>query len=192
MNDIDYVNCFKIYVGLKQHFNNENAYEYKGHENFKKITVNTLMKRKDKRFFVAITEKHNKYMLDFMVSMFTINPDMWIGEMLQKNHLDYHNARMGRIKTLDYIVESEINQMLLINDKTLDSATETNYNMPLIAKGKNCSLETMAVVNRVKNYTKEESINPLWNQKRLLVNNYSKLLKPSDDIIKHLEVELMR
>lgn len=182
MRDIDYLNTFKYYVALKQHFNIENNYEFKGIKNLHKLSLEALLKRKDKSYFIKMTQKYSPDEYEYLLSMFLKDPNMWIGEMFERKNYEFHQSRMGKISQLKYIVISELHEIIETSKKPLVKLLDDNYNIPDIAKNKRVSLETLAVVNKVINFTKEETLNPLWNINRQHINNYSKLLYVDDDL----------
>lgn len=190
MHDRDYLKSYRIYVGLKQHFSTDNKFEYTSHESMSRISIDTLLKRKDAKSFVSFTQKIHPEQYEYLLSMFLKDADMWIGKMLERPNMTYHTQRMGRMKQLEYVVDSELDEFLMLCDGSLRDILAHNDNIPQIVKGGIVSLETLAVVNKVYNFTADETMNPLWNKKRHLINNYSKLLYVNDEIFNKVEVLL--
>lgn len=176
MKDIDYLKTFRLYISLKQHFNIENKYQHNPSNKMEKLNIETFLKRRDQKFFITLTQKYHPDQFEYLLSMFLKNPDMWIGEMIDNKNIHYHEQRMSRIRNLEYTVRSELYQLLETYNKPLDKLLDDNYNIPLIAKNKNISLETLSIVNKIKNFTSHDTLNPLWNIKRIHINNYSKLI----------------
>lgn len=187
MKDRDYVTTFRIYIGLKQHFNPANDFVYKTYENFKRIGVDTLLKRKDKTFFVDLTKKCHPNQYEYILSMFLKDRNMWVGDMLSKTNQKYHDTRISRLQQLEFIVKADLEQLMTLHGNNFNKLLDDNYDMPTIAKHNYCCLETLAVVNKIKNYTSEETINPLWNEQRHLISAYSKLLNVNNNIKEYLE-----
>ena len=188
MKDRDYLKKYRIYVGLKQHFNPENNFEYTSPDALSRLGIDSLLKRRDRKFFVTLTRKLHPDQYEYLLSMFVKDKNMWVGEMLECSNKEYHSQRMGRLKQLEYIVKSELDEMLMLNNGSLRDMLEHNDNIPLIAKNKKVSMETKAVVNKLVNYTDEETLNPLWNDLRHTIDSYSKLLYISPTLIDELEV----
>lgn len=190
MKDRDYLKTYRIYVGLKQHFNTENNFVYTTPDVLSKLSIDSLLKRKDRKFFVTLTRKLHPDQYEYLLSMFVKNKDMWVGEMLERSNKEYHSQRMGRLNQLEYVVKSELEELLMLNDGSLRDMLDTNDNIPLIAKNNKVSMETKAVVNKLVNFTDEETLNPLWNEMRHAIDNYSKLLYINPSLLEELEVLL--
>lgn len=190
MKDSDYLKSYKIYIGLKQHFNSENDFNYALQDGMTKLSVNSLLKRKDAKFFVTFTQKIHPEQYEYLLSVFLKNKDAWIGEVLESSYTKYHSERMGRMKQLEYVVDSQLDELMMLNSGTLHDLIAHNDNIPHIVKNKFVSLETLAVVNKVINYTDEETMNPLWNKMRHTIDSYSKLLYVKPAIVSKVEVFL--
>lgn len=188
MKDRDYLKTYRIYVGLKQHFNPENNFVYTSPDVLSRLSIDSLLKRKDRKFFVTLTRKLHPDQYEYLLSMFVKDKNMWVGEMMERGNKEYHSQRMGRLNQLEYVVKSELDELLMLNNGSLRDMLDPNDNIPLIAKNKKVSMETKAVVNKLVNYTDEETLNPLWNDMRFTIDNYSKLLYISPTLIDELEV----
>jgi len=187
MKDRDYLKTYRIYVGLKQHFNPENDFVYTSPDALSKLSIDSLLKRKDRKFFIRLTQKLHPDQYEYILSMFVRNTDMWVGEMMELVNKEYHSQRMGRLGQIDYIVTSELEEFMLLNSGTLRESLDANDNIPHIAKNNNVSMETKSVLNKVVNFTNEETMNPLWNKMRFDIDNYSKLLYINPTIISRVE-----
>lgn len=176
LKDRDYLKTYRIYIALKQHFNTENNFVYTSPDALSRLGIDSLLKRKDRRFFIALTRKLHPDQYEYLLSMFVKDKNMWVGEMLERTNKEYHSQRMGRLNQLEYVVRSEIDELLMLNDGCLRDMLDANNNIPLIAKNNKVSMETKAIINKIINYTSEETLNPLWNDMRFTIDNYSKLL----------------
>lgn len=191
MNDADYVNTFRQYIGLKLHFDMNNTYEFRGTDGLTKLNEAQMLSRKDCHYFVELTKRHKnpRRMQEFFISMFLHDRHMWVGDMCDVSKDIIHTKRVGNLLKLDYLIKSQVDDLMMFNDDdlTLEDMLLTDGDRPYIIRSQRCCDEVLAAINKVYNFTDVDSINPYWNERKYSINMYSKLLQVSDKSILFLK-----
>ena len=107
---MDAFNAFKIYMGLKAHFNSD--YDFTKYGGKTRASKSSYLKRKDKHFFGKVSRKYGDDTQDFFVSNFLKNEKGYIGEFNDRNFTDWKK----RHQSLRYMFEQDMN--LLLNQVT--------------------------------------------------------------------------
>ena len=107
MITMDAFSAYKIYMGLKAHFNSD--YDFKKYSGKTTASKSSYLKRKDKFFFGKVSRRYGEKVKDFFVSNFLKNERGYIGEFNENNYVEWKK----RIESLKYIFEQYMNICLL-------------------------------------------------------------------------------
>ena len=192
------LNCFRDYVTLKLHFNEESFIWHP--EIGRKIGPDALMKRRDYVYFQKLNQKHpdTEDRQNYLISGFLLNKDLWIGEFLEKEVVNFHKQRMIRIHSLDHIFNSDCENlhdyMLETKSSIRDLLKLVDGDRPAIIANRNEILggitdETLSILDQAFDYTTQESENPVWGTQRLKLRKYKRFLEvPQTTLIHHLKL----
>jgi hypothetical protein len=154
---MDAFNAFKIYMGLKAHFNSD--YDFTKYGGKTRASKSSYLQRKDKHFFGKVARKYGDETQDFFVSNFLRNEKGYIGEFNDRNLLLNQVTDFNKLFT----VENGQHPILF-----------RNYLSQRI------NIETMIILNKLVNYQKDwdKQINEniIWPNHRNKLNNYDSLL----------------
>lgn len=184
------VDAFRDYVGIKLHFNNKQYTFSPG--GLRKLTADTVMKRKDIEQIIKFSKIFNKRdeRIQYLISMFKNNPDLWIGEMGSVDLNKMHNHRMGTIMALDYNFSSDcelIKSYMKQHQVSLSEILVANNDRPLLIKCtdfRSLNDETLAIIQKFIDYCSQETKNPMWEKKSLMIKKYSTLINVNSNIEK--------
>jgi len=188
------LNCFRDYVTLKLHFNEES---FTWHPDIgRRISSESLMKRRDVVYFEKLNQKHpdTEDRQNYLISGFLHNKDLWIGEFLEKEVVNFHKARMIRIHSLEHVFSSEcenIHDYMLETKKTIrDLLKLTDGDRPSIISDRSdiiggVSDETLSLLDQAFDYTRQESENPVWCKTRMKLRKYKRFLEVTKTTMIH-------
>lgn len=187
----DVLNVFKMYVGLKLHFNSE-KYVYDDGFGHEKINAHSMDKRKDIDMFIRVADEYH-YKKDelksTMISLFKQNKEMWIGEVLQKNKQKIHKERLSVIMNLSEHIKNDISDLeyfLNVNKLSLKDVLFFKDDRPLIVKKLKLSDEFLALLDYYIPYLDQETENPLWKKRSYSLRKYKYLINIEN--VKSLEL----
>lgn len=178
---------YKLYLSVKLHFtsDNYNFFQYNGKS---RASVSSYEKRNDKYFFDKLANKYNHdALIDYFVSQFTTQDDMWVGEIVKgKGEKNYYNWRK-RKQSLKYQFITEVEELLTnISEpysNNFDKLFECKRGMhPQVLKlylKKQISLETLVILDKILNFVSRldtELTDPIWINVRNKVIKYSPFL----------------
>lgn len=176
------------YVAFKQYFS---SWEFEW--NYDRVvlgnmTPQSFFKRKDVQAFALFvdTVDNLRQRQDIMVSAFIKNSESYVRDMTHMPDwlTDFHNSRMSVIYSLRHFVGKDLDNIeeYCYNEKIsfvdILKVNETNLT-PIIVKEAGLigiNLETLSLINNFFNYTRFESMSPLWNKNRLKIAKYGQLL----------------
>jgi hypothetical protein len=192
------LNCFRDYVTLKLHFNEE-SFTWRP-DIGRKISAEALMKRRDSSYFDKLNQKHpdTEDRQHYLVSGFLYNKDLWIGEALEKEVVNSHKQRMIKIHSLNHVFSSEcenIRDFMLETKRTIQDLLKlTDKDRPAIIAEQHdiiggVSEETLAILDQAFDFTRQDSENPVWSKTRLRLRKYKRfLVVPKTTLIHHLNL----
>lgn len=173
---------FKDYVGLKVHFNYwhftwnpDHAYN---------ISLDAFRKRKDKASFsrmVAIKPKRVEW-VEYLISAFMKDRHTWIGNTFDEDIEDAHRTRMRHRRALEYNFKVDcenIRDHLDTNVMNLPQLLKIGNSQPRIFETRvegGVTEETLAIMDRFFNFTRQSTNNMLWEETRLKLRKYRDLL----------------
>lgn len=181
---------FKDYISLKLHFSDE-SFMFNQDSKMSKIDMTTLMKRKDIKFFVKLTENNRtrKERMELLISLFLKNQNAWIGEIFEDELKDFHSARLAKTKALKHTFEKDTKNILEYmteNKKTIKELLLTNNDVPDIIKNRSkivggISDETLALLDKAFKFCRQKTDNPLWRQRSFSIAKYKHFLEIDKD-----------
>ena len=105
MNAFD---CYVIYLAIKAHFTRKN-YDYFKYNGRVRASNEKFVERSDVYFFEKLSKKYTKKELEsYFVSNFLSNSNLWVGDMNEKNFLDWKK----KIQSISYMFQSDLETIL--------------------------------------------------------------------------------
>ena len=174
--------AYRCYLSLKNHFTKDH-YDYHKYRGKTRATQQAFYKRKDRFWFEKFArQKKDKEVEEFFVSNFIYSTDpgtMWIGEMIREGEGRYQEWQK-KVQSLSYIFKEEVNT--LFDGYKVDELFDCSKGHPLILRsylGKNTSLETLVICDRILGYRKDldKKLNdPVWETVSRKIKKYSPFL----------------
>lgn len=153
--------AFTIYNALKLHFTNE-KYDYFKYKAKSRVTIDSFERRKDKYYFYKLSrQQREEDYVQFLVSNFLENPDLWVGELLQEESLSRYKKRMAVIQSLSYNFKNDCESLRsVVAEPNNIFVTKGEYPILLTqALQKDINVETLCILNSLINFF------PLWRKK---------------------------
>lgn len=176
------------YLGLKTHFNVW-KFNWSPRKAYK-VDVGVFEKRNDKLYFSKLAKlyPHKAERAEFLISSFLNNRQNWIGYMFDDDARDLHFARIKKSSALIYTFNNDVENIVdFMEDKSLSfkELLQANGQRPKILKCKKeilggVSEETLALFDKFFGFTRQVTVNPLWDEERLRYHKYSSLLLVDD------------
>lgn len=188
----DVLKIFKLYIGLKLHFNSDKFVYY---DNFRhnSFDEHSMDKRRDVDMFIEVADKYGSNINELksiLISLFKSNPDTWIGAVLDKTNDGLHTKRIANILNLTHVIEKNVSQVkdyLIVNKCSLADVLSTNNDRPAIVKRLRLSDEFLALLDFSHPYLLQETDNPLWKKRSFLLHKYKYLIDTNDNILSSIE-----
>lgn len=182
---------FKLYVALRNHFNNP-TYDFFKYNGRVKASKTTFLKRNDRYFFYRLAERKDK--IEFLVSNIVASNFTWVGEVVS-------NEQCERVYR-DYIkYRDSLSYMLLTELDKLDPVFDNNFNVsdgqhPLLLRlhlQNEIRLETMVILDILCGYSRIWSnriVDPvIWPQLALKIKKYRPFVQFDIPKVKKLVVD---
>ena len=172
--------AFRNYIGLKLHFNDHIVWNRNQHS---KIGQEALLKRKDAFLFMRLVDNFPKQddQIERMVTLFKNNPSAWIGDLFTEETKELHRRRMAIVNSLSYSFTNDI-------DKIVDLMLQCSMSVKDLLKSKDNKVpgliymepdiiggikdETLALLDKATGYCRQETNDPLWNQRSFILGKY--------------------
>ena len=175
--------CYKTYLGLKNHFTKD-SYDYHKYCGKTRASLQSFYKRKDRYWFEKISrQKNDDEVRDFFVSNFISCDDpqtLWIGEIIRSGQMNYTKWQK-RNQSLTYIFKNEVEE--LFDDKNFDAMFYIDGNRhPDILKAflrGNVSIETLIILEKILGYKSrfdKKLTDPVWELISYRINKYAPFL----------------
>ena len=175
--------CYKSYLGLKNHFTKE-KYDYHRYGGKSRASLESFYKRKDRFFFEKLSrQKDDSEVIEFFVSNFVSCDDpqsLWIGEIVRNGETNYTNWKK-RLQSLSYTFRTEVENVF--SDKKFDEMFYIDGTRhPHIVRehlGKNLSLESLVILNKILGFKKEfdRRLNdPVWKFLSMRIDKYDSFI----------------
>ena len=171
---------YKIYLAIKLHFTSK-ARSYDFHRHLGKTTarLETFTKRRDRYFFHKLSKSYNNNtIVDYFVSNFVTNTNLWVGDIIGKTGDDNYKQWSKKIEALHYYYEQDIDYILEQNYKFDDLFKSVNGQHPPILKmflSKKINFETVLILDEILSFTKQ--LNKNINEKVLWPKLYDRMIR---------------
>ena len=184
--------CYKSYLGLKNHFSKE-KYDYHKYCGKSRASIQSFYKRKDRFFFEKLSrQKDDKEVIDYFVSNFVKATDpssVWIGEIVRNGETNYQEWLKQR-QSMTYLFREECDKLFTGNK--IDDVFDCSKGHPLLLKkhlSKEVSLETLIIIDRILNYRSrfDNSLSdPVWESVSMKIKKYNPFL--NIDVFKYKRI----
>ena len=177
------MNCFevyKIYLAVKLHFTSKGrSYDFHKHLGRTTARLETFTKRRDRYFFHKLSKSYNNItIVDYFVSNFVTNTNLWVGDIIGKTGDDNYKQWSKKIEALHYYYEQDIDYILEQDYKFDDLFKSVNGQHPPILKmflSKKINFETVLILDEILSFTKQ--LNKNINEKVLWPKLYDRMIR---------------
>jgi hypothetical protein len=185
--------CYKSYLGLKNHFTRE-SYDYHKYGGKSRASLDSFYKRRDRFFFEKLSrQKDDTEVIEFFVSNFVSCDDpqsLWIGEIVKNGEQNYTDWKK-RLQSLAYTFKTEIENAF--DGKSFDGMFEiVGTKHPTIIKehlSKTISLETMVILNKIIGFKSDFDVrldDPVWKFLSMRIDKYDAFI--SVDVFRYKKI----
>ena len=171
---------YKIYLAVKLHFTSKGrSYDFHKHLGRTTARLETFTKRRDRYFFHKLSKSYNNNtIVDYFVSNFVTNTNLWVGDIIGKTGDDNYKQWSKKIEALHYYYEQDIDYILEQNYKFDDLFKSVNGQHPPILKmflSKKINFETVLILDEILSFTKQ--LNKNINEKVLWPKLYDRMIR---------------
>ena len=177
---------YKIYLAIKLHFTSKKqSYDFHNHLGRTTARLETFTKRRDRYFFHKLSKSYNNNtIVDYFVSNFVSNTNLWVGDIIGKTGDDHYKQWSKKIEALHYYYEQDIDYILEQDCKFDDLFMSVNGQHPPILKmflSKRINFETVLILDDILSFTKQLNKNisekVLWPKLYDRMTRYKPFLK---------------
>ena len=170
---------YKIYLAVKLHFTSKGrSYDFHKHLGRTTARLETFTKRRDRYFFHKLSKSYNNItIVDYFVSNFVTNTNLWVGDIIGKTGDDNYKQWSKKIEALHYYYEQDIDYILEQDYKFDDLFKSINGQHPPILKmflSKKINFETVLIHDEILSFTKQ--LNKNINEKVLWPKLYDRMI----------------
>ena len=171
---------YKIYLAIKLHFTSKKqSYDFHKHNGRTTARLETFTKRRDRYFFHKLSKSYNNNtIVDYFVSNFVTNTNLWVGDIIGKTGDDNYKQWSKKIEALHYYYEQDIDYILEQDYKFDDLFKSVNGQHPPILKmflSKKINFETVLILDEILSFTKQ--LNKNINEKVLWPKLYDRMIR---------------
>ena len=171
---------YKIYLAVKLHFTSKGrSYDFHKHLGRTTARLETFTKRRDRYFFHKLSKSYNNNtIVDYFVSNFVTNTNLWVGDIIGKSGDDTYKQWSKKIEALHYYYEQDIDYILERKHKFDDLFKSVNGQHPPILKmflSKKINFETVLILDEILSFTKQ--LNKNINEKVLWPKLYDRMTR---------------
>lgn len=187
----DAVNAFQDYVGLKLHFTEDLVWKK---DMRLKLKQEQLLKRKDAYVFLKFVEEvpDRNERQQRLISMFKYNPSAWSGSIFEEETLVRHKARMNVISAIKHVVRTDTDRLVMFMEERKINVRTLLLNdgqSPYIVQHGSDILggvtdETLALIDRGFKFTKQETFDPLWEERSFMLHKYGYCIDVDGEFLK--------
>ena len=187
----DAVTAFQDYVGLKLHFNEDLVWKK---DMRLKLKQEQLLKRKDAYVFLKFVEEvpDRNERQQRLITMFKNNRSAWSGAIFEDETLALHKKRMSVVSAIKHVVRTDINRLVMfmeerkINVRTLllndgQSPYIVHHGSDILG---GVTDETLALIDRGFKFTKQETFDPLWEERSFMLHKYGYCIEVDGEFLK--------
>lgn len=188
---MDGFDAYKMWWALKQHLTTK-SYDYVKFHGKSKITMQSYLKLNYRYFFHKLAKRYDKELEGFFIAaMIHSGHDTFIGELTEQEFHEVYLQWLGRLQRITRILHDDLETILYVAESNgalfKGMFIPKQGELPPVVRMANeglISYETLAILQRILNFTaKVETINPLWDDEKLKLEKYSKLLRLNSDVI---------
>ena len=171
---------YKIYLAVKLHFTSKGrSYDFHKHLGRTTARLETFTKRRDRYFFHKLSKSYNNItIVDYFVSNFVTNTNLWVGDIIGKTGDDNYKQWSKKIEALHYYYEQDIDYILEQDYKFDDLFKSVNGQHPPILKmflSKRINFETVLILDEILSFTKQ--LNKNITEKVLWPKLYDRMIR---------------
>ena len=171
---------YKIYLAVKLHFTSKGrSYDFHKHLGKTTARLETFTKRRDRYFFHKLSKSYNNNtIVDYFVSNFVTNTNLWVGDIIGKTGDDNYKQWSKKIEALHYYYEQDIDYILEQDYKFDDLFKSVNGQHPPILKmflSKKINFETVLILDEILSFTKQ--LNKNISEKVLWPKLYDRMIR---------------
>ena len=171
---------YKIYLAVKLHFTSKGrSYDFHKHLGRTTARLETFTKRRDRYFFHKLSKSYNNNtIVDYFVSNFVTNTNLWVGDIIGKTGDDNYKQWSKKIEALHYYYEQDIDYILEQDYKFDDLFKSINGQHPPILKmflSKKINFETVLILDDILSFTKQ--LNKNISEKVLWPKLYDRMIR---------------
>ena len=171
---------YKIYLAVKLHFTSKGrSYDFHKHLGRTTARLETFTKRRDRYFFHKLSKSYNNNtIVDYFVSNFVTNTNLWVGDIIGKTGDDNYKVWSKKIEALHYYYEQDIDYILEQDYKFDDLFKSVNGQHPPILKmflSKKINFETVLILDEILSFTKQ--LNKNISEKVLWPKLYDRMIR---------------
>jgi len=171
---------YKIYLAVKLHFTSKaRSYDFHKHLGRTTARLETFTKRRDRYFFHKLSKSYNNNtIVDYFVSNFVTNTNLWVGDIIGKTGDDNYKVWSKKIEALHYYYEQDIDYILEQDYKFDDLFKSVNGQHPPILKmflSKKINFETVLILDEILSFTKQ--LNKNISEKVLWPKLYDRMIR---------------
>ena len=171
---------YKIYLAVKLHFTSKGrSYDFHRHLGKTTARLETFTKRRDRYFFHKLSKSYNNNtIVDYFVSNFVTNTNLWVGDIIGKTGDDNYKQWSKKIEALHYYYEQDIDYILEQDYKFDDLFKSINGQHPPILKmflSKKINFETVLILDEILSFTKQ--LNKNVSEKVLWPKLYDRMIR---------------
>tara|TARA_B100000508_G_scaffold114106_1_gene92849 strand:+ start:645 stop:1244 length:600 start_codon:yes stop_codon:yes gene_type:complete len=171
---------YKIYLAVKLHFTSKGrSYDFHRHLGKTTARLETFTKRRDRYFFHKLSKSYNNNtIVDYFVSNFVTNTNLWVGDIIGKTGDDNYKQWSKKIEALHYYYEQDIDYILEQDYKFDDLFKSVNGQHPPILKmflSKKINFETVLILDEILSFTKQ--LNKNISEKVLWPKLYDRMIR---------------
>ncbi len=171
---------YKIYLAVKLHFTSKaRSYDFHKHLGRTTARLETFTKRRDRYFFHKLSKSYNNNtIVDYFVSNFVTNTNLWVGDIIGKTGDDNYKVWSKKIEALHYYYEQDIDFILEQGYEFDDLFMSVNGQHPPIVKmflAKKINFETVLILDDILSFTKQ--LNKNVSEKVLWPKLYDRMIR---------------
>lgn len=176
---------FCTYQALKLHFTSE-GYDYIKFHGKTRLKPESYIKRNDKGFFRKINKMYpqKEDLEDFLISGFSRNPELWIGDFLTDEAVNHHTERERVLQSMAYVFQEDCRKVLGTCKVAKKMLQIRSGDYPLLLRllmDEEVTLETVCILNGLIGFLQfwkdkiDDSI--VWPDYYMRIKKYSTFLQ---------------
>lgn len=143
------------------HFTSD-SYDYFKYQGKTRTSVDAFENRKDKYYFYKLSRRNAKEdYIEFLVSNFVYDENVWVGTLLTEEALMIHRSRIKVIESLTYTVNEDFSKLAdnISNPNDLLMVNGEYPKLLTMMLQQDIRIETVCIMNSLMNFF------PMWNKR---------------------------